>query len=97
MASWDVIGQQFILTIHHFFKTKTLPNQLKHSLIALVPKVKHSNKLFDYRPISLCNMMYKFIAKVLANRIKGILPDIIHPTQSTFIKEKYFRKYCFSP
>ena len=40
----------------------------------------------DYRPISLCNVVYKIIAKCLANRLKPHLPDYIHPSQQAFIK-----------
>lgn len=61
---------------------------LNHTYIALIPKVHKPRKVTDYRPISLCNVIYRIIAKTMANRLKQILNDIISPTQSTFVPNR---------
>ena len=58
---------------------------LNHTNIVLIPKVKNSEKMSEYKLISLCNVVYKIISKVLANRLKQVLPDIISPIESAFV------------
>lgn len=53
--------------------------------IALIPKVKKPKRISEFRPISLCNVSYKIIAKVLVNRRKWVLNDVISENQSAFV------------
>lgn len=50
---------------------------INHTFIALVPKKKNLVSIIEYRPISLCNIIYKLISKMAANRLKGILTHVI--------------------
>jgi len=53
--------------------------------IVMIPKVKAPEKVTQFRPISFYNVVYKVISKMLAARLRGILPEIIGPTQSAFV------------
>lgn len=53
--------------------------------MVLIPKIQHPSNLRDFRPISLCTMLYKFITKTMANRLQAMLEECIDCAQSTFI------------
>jgi hypothetical protein len=62
-----------------------MPEGVNDSTIVLIPKMKNPVDLKEFRPISLCNVIYKVIAKCIANRLRPILNEIISPEQSAFI------------
>jgi hypothetical protein len=59
-----------------------------HTFIALIPKKLGASTENQFRPISLCNIIYKIIFKILANRFKGLLHHFISPFQSTFVPSR---------
>ena len=66
----------------------TLPHPLNHTFMTLIPKTKNPKLVQEFRPISLWNVLYKIFSKVLANRLKKILPLTIIKHQSTFKKNR---------
>ena len=85
---WQIVGNDVTQPILNFLNTATLPSHLNHRNVTLIPKVKSPELIFEYRPISLCNILYKIFSKVLANRLKKVLPNIITKHQSAFTKSK---------
>ena len=61
---------------------------INHTFIALIPKVNNPERVYDFRTISLCNVIYKIITKVVANRLKPMLNSIISETKSAFIADR---------
>jgi hypothetical protein len=86
IATWNWIGQDVVQLVRNFFHTCIMPVHINDTHIALIPKKLVPQVPADYRPISLCNVIYKIIAKCLANRLKPHLPDYVHPSQQAFIK-----------
>ncbi|XP_045831384.1 uncharacterized protein LOC123922735 [Trifolium pratense] len=83
---WEIIGENITKMVLDVLNNKGDPSHLKFTHICLIPKINNPTSPSDFRPISLCNVTLKIITKTIANRIKTILPDIISPNQSAFIK-----------
>lgn len=56
--------------------------------ICLIPKVPKPEYVNQFRPISLCNVNYKILSKIVVNRLKPIMTDIISPFQIGFISQR---------
>ena len=82
---WDIVGPNVIGCVLNILRTGVIPNGLNDTFICLIPKVNCPQKMTEFRPISLCNVVYKLVSKVLANRLKKILPDVISDAQSAFV------------
>lgn len=82
---WDTVGPDVTQATLHFLNGGPFEEALNSTNICLISKVSSPTRVTDYRPISLCNVLYKLISKVLANRLKHVLPTIISPKQSAFI------------
>lgn len=84
--SWHIIGEEVTKAVQQFFETGWLPDQLNVALISLIPKCENACSVKDFRPIACCTVLYKIIAKVLANRLQCVLDTVISSSQSVFVK-----------
>ncbi|KAL2253051.1 UNVERIFIED_CONTAM: hypothetical protein Sindi_0099800 [Sesamum indicum] len=86
-AAWPVVGDEVTRAVLDFFATGNLLKLTNCTLLALIPKVHTPMSVADFRPISCCNcnVLYKIIAKLLVQRLSGVLDKIISRCQAAFI------------
>ncbi|XP_074301224.1 uncharacterized protein LOC141632585 [Silene latifolia] len=82
---WSTIGPVVLETVLAILRGERSPRELNKMSIMLIPKNKTPDKIRDFRPISLCNVAYKLVSKVLANWLEVFLCGIVSENQSAFI------------
>ncbi|XP_010512944.1 PREDICTED: uncharacterized protein LOC104788863 [Camelina sativa] len=85
---WKSIGPDIIKLVKEFFETRAFDPRLNETNICLIPKNERPRAMGEFRPISLCNVSYKIISKVLCNRLRKALPKLISETQSAFVARR---------
>ena len=83
---WSLVGDEVCSAVLDCLNNCKIPEEINHTNITLIPKVKSPKNITDFifRPISLCNVVYKLVSKVLANRLKVVLPTVVSKNQSAF-------------
>ena len=74
---WQDIGMKISDAVLSCLNSSTFLKSINHTFITLIPKVTNPEIVAQFRPISLCNVIYKILSKVLANRLRPILNSII--------------------
>ncbi|CAM8962958.1 unnamed protein product [Rhodiola kirilowii] len=82
---WDIVKGSVIAEVMKVFREGRMKDGMNDTLIVLVPKKKKPKTVEEFRPISLCNVAAKIVMKVLPNRLKDILPEIVSEVQSAFV------------
>ena len=84
-AYWHIISLDVSREIRLFFTSSCFPRRMNETHIRLIPKDLGPRKVADYRPIALCNIFYKIVAKIITTRMQQILPNLISENQSAFV------------
>lgn len=85
-AYWNIVGTDVVKFCEEFFATGDLLAGVNRTLVCLIPKKKQPQQMTDLRPISLCNVLFRILSKVMANRLKPCLSSLISDKQSAFIE-----------
>jgi hypothetical protein len=83
--NWGVLKEEIISAVKEFFKSGVMPEGINETAIVLIPKVDEPEMISQFRPIRLCNVIYKVLSKCLVNRLRPLLDDIISEAQRAFV------------
>ncbi|XP_057246831.1 uncharacterized protein LOC104884449 [Beta vulgaris subsp. vulgaris] len=86
---WVSLGNEVFQAVNHFFTTGFILHEWNQTLIVLLPKGQNPEDVTQFRPISLCNTIYKCVSKCLVNRLRPLLCDLITEYQSAFIPGRH--------
>ncbi|KAL5576089.1 hypothetical protein UlMin_017788 [Ulmus minor] len=82
---WPIIGEEITAACLGFTNGGHPLGSINETIITLLPKIKNPTCISKFRPISLCNVLYKIISKMLANRLRKVMDSVISEEQSAFI------------
>lgn len=82
---WLFIGEEVTTAVLDSFQTNIIYAPINRTSVILIPNVQHSITIKDYRPISCCTTIYKFISKMLTNRFQGVIEYLVDPSQAAFV------------
>uniref|UniRef100_A0A2N9GAG5 Reverse transcriptase domain-containing protein n=1 Tax=Fagus sylvatica TaxID=28930 RepID=A0A2N9GAG5_FAGSY len=82
---WQVLQDDIMRFFEEFYEQGQFEKSLNATFIALIPKKPNVVNIKDFRPISLIGSIYKLLAKVLANRLRGVLDGLVSETQNAFV------------
>lgn len=85
-SQWDVVCGLVCDLINRLWRNPREIEHINHTTTSLIPKVDQPSKMAEFRPISLCNVIYKILSKVITNRLKGEMAHLVLPQQCSFIK-----------
>lgn len=91
---WKSIRNGVITTCLHILNEQGNSSPLNHTFIALILKIAKPKRVTDYRPVSLCNVIYRVVAKAIANRMKHILSQIISLIQKCIHTQYAHYRQC---
>ena len=87
--NWGVVGNSVVQFVCNIFRGTTSVKSVNSILIVSIPKVVQPESLYNFWPISLFNILYKLIAKVIVNQIQSLLPNLISPNHVSFVIDRH--------
>lgn len=83
--NWKLVGPTVISFVKKLWYENELISSISNTLLVLIPKVNKLEFISLFRPVALCNTVYKCLTKLIARKIKPILNNCISPLQVSFV------------
>ena len=78
----------------YFHRHSVFEQSLNASFLTIIPKKSNVVNILDFRPISLVGSVYKLLSKMLANKLRAVLDNLIFETQNSFVGVGRFWIQC---
>ncbi|GKA20014.1 RNA-directed DNA polymerase, eukaryota, reverse transcriptase zinc-binding domain protein [Tanacetum coccineum] len=90
-TAWNIVGEDVCKSVKEFFVIRKLLSKINSTMITLVPKIQSPDKVTDFRPIACCNVLYKYISKIITKRKKKFLGNLVDKNQSAFVPNRHIQ------
>lgn len=88
LTFFDIIGSIFCMMVEEYRRSGKVSVDINDTYIALIPKFSKPKKFLDFKPISLCNLVYKIISKIISNKIKRMIEEKLPLNQFGFLADR---------
>lgn len=83
--TWHITGEVVCSFVRKVMKDEEVPGDASEATLVLIPKESKPSSMRGFRPLSLCNVSYKLTSKIIVNRLKATMEDLISPCQASFV------------
>lgn len=85
---WSLVGNSVTIAVQVFFHSGRMLKEINHTFLALIPNIDNPSSPNHFLPICLYSSIYRVISKILTNRLKDVLGQIIHQLQGAFLPDR---------
>ncbi|KAL3696443.1 hypothetical protein R1sor_010519 [Riccia sorocarpa] len=94
-SCWPLVRRDCIDMVQEFWLSGALTEKTRTTVLKLLPKNDQTQQLKNWRPLSLMGVTYKILAKIMANRLKKLMPKLVDGLQTGFIEGRSIaRRLC---